>query len=433
MEWLDFYNTYVVGGIQVLIGFLFFTKSLRKDLSICSLKYTALSALFTILSLIVLSLVSYDVWGLVAYILLLVAAGIFVYQADGFTVMLLAVVTAEILQLNFGVVNDISGVLHEGIVSENGGMFLSVVLSAAALVSSVFCYYMAYKYFLPCETEKSRYALMILTPTLMILLVGEYVSFAFYGNVTQVGSDGDRGSIGYSQMLAVHFLGIASLCSVLYAYKKLSEQFRLETRLSLVEQEEHLLRQYVDEAKARYENTVSFRHDIKNHMTVVGELLQEEKLEEALHYLGDMELLTAEMSFPSKTNHPVADILLGNKLGLAQNEGVKVSCSLRLPYPCPIAEIDFAIILSNALDNAMHACRKMEEGVEKFIRVKGNVQGDFILLEVENSFAGDRSFLPGTGLANMKAVAEKYHGALDFKAEDFVFHLSVLLVIPQTQ
>lgn len=111
--------------------------------------------------------------------------------------------------------------------------------------------------------------------------------------------------------------------------------------------------------------------------------------------------------------------------------GIDVSCSLFLPYPCPVRDIDFGIILSNALDNAIHACRDAGSDSEKFIRLSGRVQGDFVLLEVENSFQKKGPAGRGTGLSNIKAVAEKYQGAMSIKAQGNSFLLSVLLVIPR--
>lgn len=192
------------------------------------------------------------------------------------------------------------------------------------------------------------------------------------------------------------------------------------------------MNQYVEEAKAHYESTKSFRHDIKNHITVIRELLQNGRWHEAFDYVGGMQEIAGEMSFPCTTGNPVVDILLEKKLGIAQSNGIDVYCSLTLPYPCPVRDIDFCILLSNALDNAICACKKMQERevwMDKFIRVTGNRQGDFILIEVENSFQGESVFKEGTGLSNIRKVAEKYQGAVDMKCGDRVVVLSVLLII----
>ena len=111
--------------------------------------------------------------------------------------------------------------------------------------------------------------------------------------------------------------------------------------------------------------------------------------------------------------------------------GIDVSCSLVLPYPCSIRDIDFAIILSNALDNAVNACKSMDSGSGKYIHVAGKIQGDFILIKIENSCQKKKIFPKGTGLLNIQTVAEKYHGAVNIKEQDNFFLLSVLLIIPQ--
>ncbi len=137
------------------------------------------------------------------------------------------------------------------------------------------------------------------------------------------------------------------------------------------------------------------------------------------------------MSFPCSTNNPVVDVLVGNKLGIAKSMGIGVDCSLLLPYPCGLRDIDICIVLSNALDNAIHACKSLDAGKEKYIQVSGRIQGDFLMMEVENSFRGKGAFKKGTGLSNVKTVAEKYGGAMSIETRGNIFVLHVLLILPQ--
>lgn len=121
---------------------------------------------------------------------------------------------------------------------------------------------------------------------------------------------------------------------------------------------------------------------------------------------------------------------MGAKLGVAADCGMQVSCSLRLPCPCRISDMDLCIVLSNALDNAIQACREAG-GAGQYIAVRGRVQGEIILLEVENSYNGEAGITEGRGLSNIRAVAEKYQGKFHLKVGEGSFCLSVLLVIPQ--
>lgn len=419
---MDFFNQYVFGIIQMLTGAYVIAVFLQKRLK------SYFYILFAILCMVMIKTIpNGGIIDFAVYVLSLVGVGIVVCHADWKTALLYAALTVEIMQLCYGIVNSLTSILYSLLCSWNRrvlGLLLMLSGNVVSLLLEVFFYYIIHKFFIHAEETKKQYVLMILTPILMLFLMDEYISSAIYENA------GDIKDVNHYQMFVIQFLGMASLFCILFAYKKLLQNFRLSTELSLLTQEEHSLNQYVEEVKARYEETKSFRHDIKNHIMVVRELLQNGKSEQALNYIANMEDIAGELSFPCATNNPVVDILIENKLAIAKSMEVDVNCSLTLPYPCLVRDIDFGIILSNALDNAIHACKNMDSDAEKYIRVTGHMQGDFILLEIENSFKGG-TFKKGTGLSNITAVAEKYHGAMSIKTLGTSFVLSVLLIISQ--
>lgn len=120
-------------------------------------------------------------------------------------------------------------------------------------------------------------------------------------------------------------------------------------------------------------------------------------------------------------------LLLLQVMGLAAAGGISAQVSLLLPQPCGIDDLDLCVIFANALDNAISACRS-GQGPQS-IRVSGRRQGDFYMLTFENTC--DHSPLPpaGTGLSNIRSVAEKYHGAVLAEKADRRFSLNVLLNI----
>lgn len=59
------------------------------------------------------------------------------------------------------------------------------------------------------------------------------------------------------------------------------------------------------------------------------------------------------------------------------------------------------------------------------------MQGDFLMMETQNSFCGKGTFKKGIGLSNVKKVAEKYNGAMSIETRENRFILHVLLVILQ--
>ena len=232
-------------------------------------------------------------------------------------------------------------------------------------------------------------------------------------------------------MLAVQTLGLISIFAIMYAYQKLSVAFSTSRKLSLLEQQSHFQKQYVEEAQTHYDSTKALRHDMKNDVLIIKGLLENADYEKAKAYIQEMDIVTANLSFPFQTGNAVLDVLLENKAALAANKGITVSSTLKVPFPCSVGDMDFCIILSNALDNAIHACEKLGMDEKKYIRISSSRQEDFLLIEIENSFNGSRHFKQGIGLSNIKWVTEKYGGAVDISIEDKSFCLSVLLVISQ--
>ena len=147
-----------------------------------------------------------------------------------------------------------------------------------------------------------------------------------------------------------------------------------------------------------------------------------------------------------KTGNTVADTLLNMKYHEAVRDvpGLKMDADkLLFPQGLEIHSYDIGIILGNAMDNAVEACRKLkakEPETDAFIKLSSLQKGNLLILKVENSFDGRlvlkaKEEFPitdkadkkshGIGLANIKSTAEKYQGTMDFKVKGRVFILSV--------
>ncbi len=439
-EYLDFFNVYIMGAVEMSFQSYFLAKILKKKM------WPPFYFLFAVCAVIVNDLVPSGMFtGFVVLVFLLTAYGTFICHADFKYSLLYAALAMEIMLLCSGIVNSLMSLPYPWLPAffhETDNIAAMLVSEAASLVLTGFCYYMVYRYFSwddfdPVDTPKTTMGMqqmvLIFIPILMIFIMSSYINAIEYDFQFEISVDKGPAEhfFSHGQMLSMYFLGLASLFCILFSYKKLQQSFRFSTEISLMEQQEHSLNQYVEEAKARYDETKSFRHDIRNHIAVVKKLLQNGKLEEAITYVEDLDDMAEKMSFPCSTNNPVVDILVGNKLGIAKSMGIDVDCSLPLPYPCGIRDIDICIVLSNALDNAIHAVKNLGTGIEKYIRVSGRIQGDFLMMEIQNSFHGKSVFKKGTGLSNVKKVAEKYGGAMSIETQENIFVLHVLLIIPQ--
>lgn len=429
-EWLTSLYPYCFGVIEILIEYYFFCLFLGKK------RVPVHYGIFTFAGVIITFLCqTYNIIKFIICVILFMLSGFLLGKVKIGLALFYGAITIEVMYLCYGMVDSLLSILVVMVLRlnpQNASYVYMTIGSILSLTLSVLCYMIIDKHFKNDETDGNKYALMILAPVLLIFGASEYISREVYGNTVIINTDESRMlNSNTLQILFMQCLSIASLFCVLYAYKKIRESFRLNKQVFLLEQEAHSLNQYVEEAKTRFDKTKSFRHDVKNHITVIRELLQNNKTREALQYMAEMELLISDISFPVNTNNPVLDILLQNKLGIAISSQINVECSLVVPYPSEINDIDFCIVLSNALDNAIIACEQIEHDMQKFIHVTGKLQGSFLMIEILNSYTGKKAVKRGTGITNIKAVAEKYGGAMNIQTEGNVFALSVLFVIPQ--
>ena len=231
----------------------------------------------------------------------------------------------------------------------------------------------------------------------------------------------------HTALLFLQALGLGALLCTLYAYRHLCRSLQTKAEMQSLSQAAQAQKIYIAEAQTRYEQTKAFRHDIKNHLSVLSAFLNNNKLEESKAYLQKLETVSTTLSFSCQTGNPVVDILLGEKIKMAKADGIAVEVSLLLPNPCRIDDFDLCVIFANALDNAIHACQSAKG--EKFIRIRGERQGDFYMLVFENTCSDEPLPPAGTGLSNIKSVAEKYHGATLTEKVGQRFSLNVLLNI----
>ena len=241
-----------------------------------------------------------------------------------------------------------------------------------------------------------------------------------------------------------------SLLSILYVVKTFQDMIALNreknSRIILEKQIENM-QEHMEEMERIYSGIRSMKHDMKNTLAVIMQLAGREEAE-LQTYLSELNQNFYNLEFQFKTGNTVVDTLLNMKY----HEAIRIIPDIRIDAErllfsdeMHIQSYDIGVMIGNALDNAMEACRKLkaeDPEAETFIRLTSFKKGKMIFIEVENSFNGrvvkkKQSEFPvtdktdkrehGIGLLNIKHTAEKYHGAVDWSVDGEVFTLSVMM------
>ena len=141
------------------------------------------------------------------------------------------------------------------------------------------CYLIIPKWFPMQDKGLDPYIWMLLWPEVFLFAVELYIFSSHYGNTTIMPFPKEIGK--QFSLLVLQMLGLAALVCTLCAYKRVCDGFRLRSSLASLEQETNAQRTYVEQARMRYGQTRAFRHDIKNHLSVLDGLLRSGQAERA--------------------------------------------------------------------------------------------------------------------------------------------------------
>ena len=174
--------------------------------------------------------------------------------------------------------------------------------------------------------------------------------------------------------------------------------------------------------QAVYERQGRKMHDYKNQIRTMQVLLKKGDMQAATALAEQLtESISVEMAAVS-TNHPVVDAVLNQKFHAAREQGVSMTFRVGDMGGLRLNEEETVILLSNLLDNAIHECVKVaRRGRNVVIHVKLVQEGGKLIFSVRNPVAEKVQVTEGTGISNVKAVADKYGGdfAVSCDAEKF--------------
>lgn len=260
--------------------------------------------------------------------------------------------------------------------------------------------------------------------------------FVFFSTViaTEFSLYVTNGELTASALLFCSLFSIAGMLAIVLSVFSLDRQVALH----LTEQRYALQTAHFKSKEADLAQAARLRHDLKNHLLCLENLLQEGKHSQALSYLETLTRLAASSGSRFETGNDFADSILDAKYGEAASLGISFSADMILPDKSNLDPVDLCCILSNALDNAIEACMRLQgpDSQDKWIEARSFIRQSHLILEIRNSCpaAPSRRFLyspkgpgHGLGLESIRIALGRYNGAMELSASDGRFTFSAML------
>lgn len=181
-----------------------------------------------------------------------------------------------------------------------------------------------------------------------------------------------------------------------------------------------------------------YRHDLRHHLQYLSACIENGQEDTARRYISDICQEIEAQKVQNYCENEAANLILSSFAGRAAQEGIGMSVRGALSASIAISEQDLCVVLSNALENALHACLPLvAAGKECIVDVQFHERDGRLFLQVINPCAGEIRFekgIPvstepghGIGVQSICAIAARYEGIYSFSMQDgrFILRLSL--------
>lgn len=243
-------------------------------------------------------------------------------------------------------------------------------------------------------------------------------------------------------LVAVEFMPF--VCSVAYLFFVVytSKEQRIRSQL---EQTQAILNMQIEQAvreiaalRESEEKTSAYRHDMRHHMQYLSSCIENGQLMQAQGYIQNIYSEIEANKVTLFCENDAANLIFSTFAKRAADNGILMQVKAEISQRIPVSEIDLCVLLSNALENALYACKEqIKKGLTGTIDVSVYEKSGKLFLQIINSCGEDITFVDGIPVTNRKghgigvrsicAIVEQYDGIYAFSRKDgqFILRISI--------
>lgn len=231
---------------------------------------------------------------------------------------------------------------------------------------------------------------------------------------------------------------IAYLFFAAYAFEEQRAHAQLEQMQAILNLQMDQAVREITALRESEEATRIYRHDMRHHMQYLSSCMENGQLNQAQEYI---QKIYSEIEAGKVTifcENEAANLIFSAFSRRARDSGILMQISARIPQAIPVSEPDLCVLLANALENALHACKGQgKKGRAGVIEVTVYEKDRKLLLQIINTCGEDVIFdneIPvtnraghGIGVQSICAIVEQYGGIYTFSAGDgkFILRISI--------
>ncbi len=249
-------------------------------------------------------------------------------------------------------------------------------------------------------------------------------------------------SLSKGTTLAVEFMPFVCSGAYLFFVLRTSREKKIRNEL---EQTQGILNlqvaqavREIDSLRESQKSASTYRHDLRHHMQYLSACMENDKLDQAKNYIHEVCSEIDAYKVQNYCENETANLILSAFADKAHKQDISMEIKAQIPTMLAVSESDLCVLLSNALENALHACMNVQaKGLPAAIDVMAYQQKDTFFIQIRNSCEENVEFVNeipvtrraghGIGVRSICAVVERYGGLYSFSAANGQFILRVSL------
>lgn len=287
-------------------------------------------------------------------------------------------------------------------------------------------------FYMPVEKKMGAKECGYLCIPLLILLIIFVIVFTFM----------DYADLMSEPTSLLLYFGLLLSAFVLYGvifrmYRLAYEQYEANEKYLQTKHQINIRDEQYRRISENIENVRQQRHDMRHHMVLLCELLENGKSEKAIEYLKQYLEHLETQRITKYCGNSVINLLASHYGDMAKERNIAFNAHIQVPNNLTIQDMDLSVLLGNLLENAVDAAQSAPED-KRIIKLNMICSGKMLAITVDNGFDGrvekngekylsTKSEHRGLGLSSLADIAAKYGGGADFRSDGNIFYSSVML------
>ena len=294
-----------------------------------------------------------------------------------------------------------------------GDIYQNVELMLISNLLYVLTFFIAYRIFL-LVTIKSDTKILRIKETVFLFVVTIAEIFIVYNYTLKISQRADG-------IVIIVFL-ILFLCFniyITYLVKSVSDTYEYKYGISMLSKQNKLQLENYRDLDYKYNQSIKIIHDMKKNLRVYEDLKDNQRADD---YKQTLENEIGKLFRGYQCSNTILSIIISQSLSQAEREHIIVDVKMEDLSLSFITDLDITAIFANLWDNAIEACKDMEEGKRHIDFIMRKVNG-FIIVNMENVYFINKLVFDkkgrivtskedhmGVGLSIVESVVEKYNG-----------------------